>query len=188
MPAGMRERGPRVDTAHSAQEQAHDTTRQQEQQQPHQRREEWEAFFRNKSNDDVVMRDEQLVVFWDRAPGAHVHLLVVPRHEFIRGVEKLRAVHEPLLRHMIEVGRDCVLAQHAKLAQADGSHGGVASATADVVLGFHAPVTRSVPYLHMHAMMPPFNSTWGKFKYRPLRALPFLGFIDAERVIKRLRK
>ena len=116
---------------------------------------------------NVLYTDDDVVVFPDRVPRAATHLLLVPRHRFIRGVEDLTAADVPLLLKMARLA-----AQHT------GS---------PPVMGFHQWPLRSVPYLHLHCLVPPFKPALQKWRYTELlsKRSPF-GFISLSSVLSRL--
>jgi diadenosine tetraphosphate (Ap4A) HIT family hydrolase len=127
----------------------------------------WRKYFTVPA-EKMVFEDDRVVAFHDRTPRAELHILVVPRHDSLRGVESLRAEHLPLLAHMEAV------AQRLSGGEVD-----------DLVLGFHRKPLRSVNQLHLHVMRPPFRD-WHKIRYTmPWHSFPF-GYIDLSEVVRRV--
>mmetsp|Transcript_787 Transcript_787/g.2141 ORF Transcript_787/g.2141 Transcript_787/m.2141 type:complete len:168 (-) Transcript_787:606-1109(-) len=130
----------------------------------------WARFF-HRAEGSLLHCDAKVVAFADRKPRARAHVLVVPRHDHIVGVEHL--TDPVLLRLMVEVGVRCV-------RETLGDEG------LEVMVGFHRWPFRSVEHLHLHAMARPFTSCTGVFKYRPW--LPFFGYVDARALLARLER
>lgn len=134
------------------------------------REEPWRKYFDAKP-DRLLYQDESIVVFRDRTPRATSHLLVVPRYHSLLGVEALTSAHLPLLAHMGSV-----------------AHRVAPESTEPLVLGFHQKPMRSVPYLHMHCITPPFTPPWQRIRYSqpPILGVAFVRLDTVVRKIGRL--
>lgn len=131
--------------------------------------EQWQKYFVVAPH-KIVYQDDDVVVFPDRSPAAMTHLLVVPRHHKIKGVEELDASHVDLVQKMARIG--------AQLAQSTSQH-----------MGFHQWPLRSVHHLHMHCVVPPFQTAWYKYRYTEFPDGSFqLGFIGVTSVLRRLNR
>lgn len=128
--------------------------------------EEWQKHF-TVSPDKILFQDEEVVAFGDRSPAASVHILIVPRHARLRGVESLTSNELPLLSRMSALG--------AQLTNCDSLH-----------MGYHQAPLRSVPHLHLHCMVPPFRPRWKKMLYTELCSNPSHGFISHSSITRRL--
>lgn len=109
--------------------------------------EEWQKHFTVEEN-RILYMDDDIVVFPDRRPRASTHLLVVPRHRAIRGVEDLAPSDFLLVQKMARLG--------AHFANCD-----------TVQMGFHQWPMRSISHLHLHCLVPPFRPAWKKLAYAP---------------------
>jgi diadenosine tetraphosphate (Ap4A) HIT family hydrolase len=137
----------------------------------------------------VLHQDEHVLAFWDRSPRAAVHVLVIPRFEALVGVESLTSQHLPLLAHMETVAR--------RVTPAAGGEGGGAHGKNDstdrraggedeqLVLGFHRKPLRSVPFLHLHSIRPPFKPARNKLAFTKL-PVGDLGYISLSDVVHML--
>eukprot|EP00184_Porphyridium_aerugineum_P007151 CAMPEP_0184699634 /NCGR_PEP_ID=MMETSP0313-20130426/5836_1 /TAXON_ID=2792 /ORGANISM="Porphyridium aerugineum, Strain SAG 1380-2" /LENGTH=184 /DNA_ID=CAMNT_0027158753 /DNA_START=118 /DNA_END=673 /DNA_ORIENTATION=+ len=82
----------------------------------------WARFFSDSKSKTLLFQDDELVAFHDISPGARVHVLVVPRREYIGGVETLETErHLYLLKRMVDVGRSVVEEQLRQLDQQGSS-------------------------------------------------------------------
>lgn len=120
----------------------------------------------------VLYKDPDVVIFRDRQPRASVHLLAVPRHRRIRGVESLTPADIPLLHAMSHVA--------ARLAGPTAT---------PVHIGFHQWPLRSVHHLHLHYVVPPFTARFQRRRFTELRGSgtpPRVGFISLASVLARL--
>ncbi|CAN1174609.1 Bifunctional adenosine 5'-phosphosulfate phosphorylase/adenylylsulfatase HINT4 [Linum perenne] len=100
----------------------------------------------------------------------HKHYLVIPvKH--IATVNDLRRREEDytLVNHMLQVGRT-LLQQDAP----ESKHR----------FGFHQPPFNSVNHLHLHCFALPFIPKWKHIKYLSLGPL---GFIEAERLLEKIK-
>lgn len=127
----------------------------------------WRKFF-DVQLDRLVYQDNFVVVFRDRKPRASSHLLVVPRYDAVIGVEGLNVAHLPLLAHMEAV---------AQQVAPDGPE--------PLVLGFHRKPLRTVPYLHLHCIRPPFTPPWQRMRYTQ-PPVPGLAFVNLSTVVRKL--
>jgi Scavenger mRNA decapping enzyme C-term binding len=126
----------------------------------------WRRHFDVKS-DRLLYADDRVVAFRDRTPRGAAHVLVVPRFVELIGVEALTPHHLPLLAHMESIARRLTPGEE------------------ELVLGFHRRPLRSVPFLHLHSIRPPFTSIRNRI---PFMTLPLgeLGFISLSDVVRRL--
>jgi diadenosine tetraphosphate (Ap4A) HIT family hydrolase len=138
----------------------------------------WRRHFDVKA-DRLLYADDHVVAFRDRTPRGAAHVLVVPRFEELIGVEALAPHHLPLLAHMESIARRLT----PSAAPADSS----SVSDEQLVLGFHRRPLRSVPFLHLHSIRPPFTSMRNKI---PFMKLPVgaLGFISLGDVVRRLSR
>lgn len=150
----------------------------------------------------VLYKDERVVAFWDRSPAAAVHLLIVPRHAPLVGVESLTPADAPLLDHMAAVGRGLAAEATPPRAPIPAAGGRQRrqqqqqqppaapapnpTPTGEVLLGFHRWPLRSVPHLHLHALRRPFHPRWQAVRYTEWRAACGTGFIRLDTVVRRL--
>jgi histidine triad (HIT) family protein len=76
---------------------------------------------------DIIFEDERVVAFFDIAPQAPVHVLIVPREE-IRSIDDLNPEHEILVGHMVltaqAIARDLGLDAGYRLVMNCGHDGG----------------------------------------------------------------
>lgn len=135
--------------------------------QPPQKEEHWKTFFKVES-ERIIYKDDQIIAFHDQTPRAAMHILIVPRHAHIRGVESIQPKHHTLLTHMSRIA--------AELTK-----------PATPILGFHQHPLRSVPHLHLHVLVPPFQRHQA-IRYKPLfgRFQTGLGFIPLQKILDRL--
>lgn len=115
-----------------------------------------------------------------RPPRLHSHLLIVPRHIPLMGVESLSAEHAPLLAHMGAVGRRLAVGATPQAGRP------APVGTDEVILGFHRWPLRSVPHLHLHALRRPFTPGWQTARYTEWSCACGAGFIDLASVVERL--
>ncbi len=126
----------------------------------------WTRFFEVPES-SMLHRDELVVAFLDRDPKAATHIQVVPRHQYIKGVEALRVEHRPLLEHMRKVGQELTQCQPR-------------------FMGFHQFPHRSVPHLHLHCLVEPFKSrSMKRFAFTANKILPQFGFVELQTVLDR---
>ncbi|OAY81234.1 Histidine triad nucleotide-binding protein 3 [Ananas comosus] len=120
----------------------------------------------------ALIQDEKVVAFPDVNPSAFRHYLVIPV-EHISTVNHLQRTAEDyqLVNHMLRVGKD--------LLRRD------APDSVQYRFGFHQPPFNSVNHLHLHCLALPFIPSWRKVKYMPLG--PFRGFIEAEKLLNRIK-
>lgn len=85
-----------------------------------------------------VYEDETVLAFWDIAPQAPTHILVIPK-EHIADCAAVDAGSSALVAHIFEV--------IAKIAQAEGLTGGFR-----VVSNCGADAGQTVPHLHFHIL------------------------------------
>lgn len=129
----------------------------------------WQTYF-DAPPSRLLFSDDDVVAFEDRSPRAAKHILVVPRHRHIRGVEALRPTDRPLLEKMARVG--------SELTNCDAAG-----------MGFHQWPTRSVAHLHLHCLCPPFLPAWQKIRYTPLFSEKNpIGFVSLTSVLRRLSR
>lgn len=129
--------------------------------------EEWSKYF-EVPDERVIYKDDEIVVFPDRAPRAATHLLVVPRHQYIRGVEMLQQKDIPLLQHMRRIGQQL-------------------SSSPACYTGFHQWPLRSVDHLHLHCIVPPFTRRYHKAMFTPVaRDGDPIGYVSFDAIIKKL--
>lgn len=115
-----------------------------------------------------MYKDDEIVVFPDRAPRAATHILVVPRHRHIRGVENLEQEDIPLLQHMRQIGQQL-------------------SSSPACYTGFHQWPLRSVDHLHLHCIVPPFKYSIYKAMFTPFaRDGGSMGYVSFDAVIRNL--
>mmetsp|Transcript_17145 Transcript_17145/g.29950 ORF Transcript_17145/g.29950 Transcript_17145/m.29950 type:complete len:194 (+) Transcript_17145:135-716(+) len=159
----------------------------------------WARFFSDSKSKTLLFQDDELVAFHDISPGARVHVLVVPRREYIGGVETLETErHLYLLKRMVDVGRSVVEEQLRQLDQQGSSKRSFKDDEElrtscfgcfkhpRIILGFHRWPLRSIHHIHLHAMAPPFKPWWKGVKYRTV--IPGLGYIDASKVVQKLTR
>lgn len=132
-----------------------------------------------------------------RSTSSLSHLLIVPRHAPLVGVESLTPSDVPLLDHMAAVGRR-LAAEATRPSPLPQSSGGTCGGrgqrspsppptpTGEVLLGFHRWPLRSVPHLHLHALRRPFHPRWQVARYTECRAAGRTGFIALDTVMRRL--
>lgn len=115
-----------------------------------------------------MYKDDEIVVFPDRAPRAATHILVVPRHRHIRGVENLEQEDIPLLQHMRQIGQQL-------------------SSSPACYTGFHQWPLRSVDHLHLHCIVPPFKYSIYKAMFTPFaRDGGSMGYVSFDAVIRNI--
>ena len=85
----------------------------------------------------IAYSDDSVVAFWDIAPQAPVHVLVIPR-KHIESAQALTEADEPLLGHMFAVSRQ--LAEETGLAKTGYR----------LITNVGADAGQSVPHLHLH--------------------------------------
>lgn len=121
---------------------------------------------------DIILEDDDIVVFRDINPASVHHLQVVPKRH-IDNVKSLRAKDADLVRRMRAAGMKAL---------------DLLDAGADRRLGFHIPPYISVGHLHMHAHALPFKNRLRAAKY-PVRPggkgkhKGFSWFAEAEQTI-----
>lgn len=120
----------------------------------------------------LLHQDDKVVAFQDINPSALRHYLVIPV-EHIPTVKQLRRRSEDfvLVTHMLDVGR-ALLQRDAPNAQQHR-------------FGFHQPPFNSVNHLHLHCFALPYTPKWKAMKYLSLG--PFVGFIEAEKLLERIK-
>jgi hypothetical protein len=137
----------------------------------------------------VLHQDEHVLAFWDRSPRAAVHVLVIPRFESLTGVESLTPQHLPLLAHMESVARRVTPTAGGEGGSARGKDNSkerrAGGEDEQLVLGFHRKPLRSVPFLHLHSIRPPFKHAKNKLAFTKL-PLGDLGYISLSDVVHRL--
>ncbi|CAI0502613.1 unnamed protein product [Linum tenue] len=124
----------------------------------------------DSSSTKLLHTDDRVVAFQDIRPAAFRHYLVIPvKH--IATVNDLRRSEEDhsLVNHMLQVGRT--------LLQRDAPD-------AKYRFGFHRPPFNSVNHLHLHCLALPFIPKWKHMKYVSLGPL---GFIEAERLLEKIK-
>lgn len=125
----------------------------------------WTKYFEVPAS-RVLYTDEQVVAFLDRKPRAEKHVLVVPRHKYIKGVEDLDSSHRALLEHMGQVGSSLTGCQPK-------------------YMGFHQFPLRSVNHLHLHCLCEPFVSNKQKLRFTPRPMFPRYGYVTLSSVLAR---
>jgi diadenosine tetraphosphate (Ap4A) HIT family hydrolase len=99
-----------------------------------------------KDNDKnkILFQDEVFVIFKDIKNRAKLHLQAVPK-EHITDINSLKTVeHYKMIQHMVEKSL-AYLFENFEMSS-------------EYRLGFHKPPFNSVPHLHMHCIIPPFNT------------------------------
>ncbi|KAG2449967.1 hypothetical protein HYH02_000071 [Chlamydomonas schloesseri] len=97
------------------------------------------------SQQQVLHKDEQVVMIMDAFPKARNHALVIARDPALRSIADLRAAHVPLLEHMRQVAQAWVAKRREQVPGA-----------AAFKLGFHA--VPSMCQLHLHVISQDFDS------------------------------
>ncbi|KAG6416998.1 hypothetical protein SASPL_124439 [Salvia splendens] len=120
----------------------------------------------------ILHQDDKVVAFQDISPSALKHYLVIPV-EHIPTVKQLRRRAEDfaLVSNMLDVGR--------ALLERDAPH------AEQYRFGFHQPPFNSVNHLHLHCFALPYTPRWRAMKYLSLG--PFVGFIEAEKLLERIK-
>lgn len=86
-----------------------------------------------------LYEDEQVYAFFDIAPAAPVHFLVVPKAHVLESCDQVEPQHAPLLGHIFAV--------IARLAKEQGLGGGYR-----VVTNCGADAGQTVQHLHFHVL------------------------------------
>ena len=95
----------------------------------------------------VVDENETLVLFEDISPMAKHHFLCIPK-EHIININSLTKEHIPMLEQMKEMA----IKYLTETFQNEG-------VTKEIIkFGFHVPPFTSIPHLHMHCIVPPYNN------------------------------
>ncbi|XP_077343067.1 adenosine 5'-monophosphoramidase HINT3 [Lithobates pipiens] len=123
-----------------------------------------------ESGSEILHSDEDLVCFRDIRPGAPYHYLVVPK-KHIGNCKTLTNEHVPLVRNMIEVGKNMLQKNHVTDLE-------------DIRLGFHWPPFCSIGHLHLHVLAP--ASQLG-FLSRMIYRINSYWFITADQLLERLQ-
>nr|ODO02614.1 hypothetical protein L204_01352 [Cryptococcus depauperatus CBS 7855] len=87
----------------------------------------------------LVSHDSVFVAFYDRAPQAKSHILLIPQNHIVSSVRDLTPQHLPLTYTLVP-------------------------SDPPPKLGFHIPPFYSVPHLHLHVFSGP-HTFLGRFKY-----------------------
>ncbi|GLI62201.1 hypothetical protein VaNZ11_004792 [Volvox africanus] len=103
------------------------------------------ALHPEEAQQDVLYKDDLVVLIRDVFPKAKHHALVVARDPMLRSIADLRKLHLPMLAHMKEVALRWVQEERSK-----------DPITVAFKLGFHS--VPSMAQLHMHAVSQDFNS------------------------------
>lgn len=108
---------------------------------------------------DIILENEDFVVFSDIAPAARIHLLAIPRaHVF-----NVKSLHGEKGAQMVE---DLVSIGSKALEIADGKMARKNSEPLSIRYGMHISPFNSVDHLHLHCLALPFNSAYHNLKYR----------------------
>ncbi|KAK4483603.1 hypothetical protein RD792_010802 [Penstemon davidsonii] len=120
----------------------------------------------------LLHQDDRVAAFQDINPSALKHYLVIS-NEHIPTVKDLRRSSKDfsLVSHMLNVGQN--------LLQRDAPH------ARQYRFGFHQPPFNSVDHLHLHCFALPFTPRWRRMKYLSLG--PYVGFIEAEKLLERIK-
>ncbi|VFQ91967.1 unnamed protein product [Cuscuta campestris] len=120
----------------------------------------------------LLHSDEKVLAFQDINPSASRHYLVIPK-EHIPTVKDLTKCQDDyaLVSHMLDVGKSLL--------------GRDAPSSKQYRFGFHQPPLNSVNHLHLHCLALPYTPRWRCLKYTSLG--PFGGFIEAEKLLQRLK-
>jgi len=106
-----------------------------------------DCVFCNYKTQKVVVEGETLVLFEDIKPMAKHHFLCIPK-EHIKNINSLTKEHIPMLKQMKEMAIEYL----TKTFKDEG-------VTKDIIkFGFHVPPFTSIPHLHMHCIVPPYNN------------------------------
>ena len=84
-----------------------------------------------------VYEDEQVLAFYDIAPQAHVHVLIIPKRH-IAGANALTREDDALLGHLFEVARQLA----KELGLADTGY--------RLITNIGGDAGQTVPHLHLH--------------------------------------
>ena len=98
----------------------------------------------------ILYEDEHLVIFNDIKPSAKHHLLVVPKTH-ITNANRLNKEHIILLNYMKENAIEFLTKEGLIFSKED-----------EYYLGFHIPPFVMIHHLHLHVLVPPFKSKFGK--------------------------
>lgn len=111
---------------------------------------------------DIILENENFVVFSDIAPAARIHLLAIPRaHVF-----NVKSLHGEQGAKMVEelksIGSKALEIVDARIAKrkSEKVRGSMFR------YGMHISPFNSVDHLHLHCLGLPFNSAYSNLKYR----------------------
>ncbi|CAF0862285.1 unnamed protein product [Didymodactylos carnosus] len=119
-----------------------------------------------------VYKDDLCTIINDKYPKAKHHMLAMP-NEYIANLKSLTSAHVPLLKHMLQVGKETAM----KLRKAGDS-------SDEFRYGYHA--IPSLSLLHMHIISQDFKSDCLKTK-KHWNSFTTSYFMDAEDVIDELQ-
>lgn len=86
-----------------------------------------------------IYEDDQVVAFYDVAPAAPVHVLVIPKEHLLESAREITSEHAALIAHIYQV-----IAQLAKELKLDGGYRVVTNAGEDA--------GQTVMHLHFHLL------------------------------------
>ncbi|VEN47676.1 unnamed protein product [Callosobruchus maculatus] len=93
-----------------------------------------------ESPGQILLDDDETVVFKDIKPAAKYHYLAVPKEHIININYLTSPEHKALLEKLIENGKRVVVEQGGDVD--------------DIRLGFHCPPFNSISHLHLHVISP----------------------------------
>ena len=104
--------------------------------------------YKNTQKKEKIVRDEtNLVLFEDIKPMAKHHFLCIPK-KHIKDINSLTKDDIPMLEEMKKLAINY-------LTETFGKEGVTEK---DIIFGFHIPPFTSIPHLHMHCIVPPYNN------------------------------
>jgi diadenosine tetraphosphate (Ap4A) HIT family hydrolase len=99
------------------------------------------------NNEKIIYQDEDIVIINDIKPAAKVHLLAIPK-KHIKNINYVTNKELHLLKHLRDKSLEYLTSEYG--------------ANVEIKIGFHKPPFVMIPHLHMHCLVPPFNSVLGK--------------------------
>ncbi|CAG9325972.1 unnamed protein product [Blepharisma stoltei] len=99
-----------------------------------------------QTGERIIYEDELVAAFVDRKTIAKDYLQIIPKRH-IKNIYDLSPQDIPLLLHMWDTGQRLLQDRHPNQKY---------------IFGFHVPPRNSIDHLHMHCIVPPIKSFFGK--------------------------